>query len=126
MKIAILILLVFSRFAAADNFLETIQLPGNECFSSATGLKSGDLMATGADFASDDILVFKFSDSGSVQRAQRIAGSGSDQAQAIVGTSDGGAVVVGNTNSFGVGLLDGFILKVQSSGAVLCINHCRW
>ncbi len=119
MKIAILILLVFSSYAAADNFLETIQLPGNECFSSATGLKSGDLMATGVDFASDDILLFKFSDSGSVQRAQRIVGSGSDQAQAIVETSDGGAVVVGNTNSFGVGLLDGFILKVQSSGTVL-------
>ena len=119
MKIAILLLLVFSYFAAADNFLETIQLPGNECFSSATGLNSGDLMATGVDFASDDILLFKFSDSGSVQRAQRITGSGSDQAQAIVGTSDGGAVVVGNTNSFGVGLLDGFILKVQSSGTVL-------
>jgi hypothetical protein len=119
MKIAILILLVFSCYAGADSFLETIQLPGNECFSSATGLKSGDLMATGVDFASDDILLFKFSDSGSVQRAQRIVGSGSDEAQAIVGTSDGGAVIVGNTNSFGVGLLDGFILKAQSSGTVL-------
>lgn len=76
-------------------------------------------MAAGVDFAGDDILVFKFSESGSIQRAQRITGSGSDQAQAIVGTSDGGAVVVGNTNSFGVGLLDGFIMKVSSSGNVL-------
>lgn len=76
-------------------------------------------MAAGVDFSGDDILVFKFSESGSIQRAQRITGSGSDQAQAIVGTSDGGSVVVGNTNSFGVGLLDGFIMKVSSSGNVL-------
>lgn len=119
MKTAILILLSFSCFVSADDFLTTIQLPGNECFSSAAALKSGDLMTSGVDFASDDILLFKFSDSGRVQRAQRIVGSGSDQAQAIIGTSDGSAVVVGNTNSFGVGLLDGFIMKVSSSGTVL-------
>jgi hypothetical protein len=119
MKNAILILLAFSCFVSADDFLETIRLPGNECFSSITAIKSGDFMAAGVDVASDDILVFKFSDSGSIQRAQKFAGSGSDEAQAIVGTSDGGAVVVGNTNSFGVGLLDGFILKVSSSGTIL-------
>lgn len=119
MKNAILILVAFTCFVSADDFLQTIRLPGNECLSSATAIKSGDIMAAGVDFAGDDILVFKFSDSGSVQRAQRITGSGSDQAQAIVGTSDGAAVVVGNTNSFGVGLLDGFIMKVSSSGAIL-------
>ena len=119
MKTAILILLTFNCFAAADSFLETIQLQGNQCFSSAAVLKSGDIMASGVDFTSDDILVFKFHDSGSVEKAQKITASGSDQAQAIVATTDGGAVVVGNTNSFGVGNLDGFIMKVSSSGSVL-------
>src|SRR5262245_34937949 len=113
MKNAILILVAFSCLASADDFLQTIQLPGNECLSSITALKSGDIVAAGVDFASSDIVLFKLSDSGSIERAQRIAASGADEAQAIVGTSDGGSVVVGNTNSFGVGNLDGFILKVQ-------------
>jgi hypothetical protein len=119
MKNAILVLLLFNCFAAADDFLSTIQLPGNECFSSTAMLRSGDIMAAGVDFTSSNVLLFKLSDSGNVERAQRIAASGSDEAQAIVATSDGAAVVVGNTNSFGVGNLDGFILKVRESGSIV-------
>jgi hypothetical protein len=119
MKNAILLLLAFNCFAAADEFLSTIQLPGNQCFSSAALLKSGDLMASGVEYTSSDVLLFKLHDSGNIERAQRISASGSDEAQAIVSTSDGGAVVAGNTNSFGVGNLDGFILKVRESGSLV-------
>jgi len=119
MKNAILLLLAFNCYVTADDFLATIQLPGNECFSSTTVLRSGDIMASGVDFTLNDVLLFKLSDSGNIERAQRISASGSDEAQAMVATSDGGAVVVGNTNSFGVGNLDGFILKVRESGSVV-------
>lgn len=119
MKNAILLLLAFNCFVAADDFLATIQLSGNECFSSTAVLRSGDMITSGVDYTSSDVLLFKLSDSGNVERTQRISASGSDEAQAIVGTSDGSAVVVGNTNSFGVGNLDGFILKVRESGSVV-------
>ena len=108
---------ICSQLPAAD-YLETIQLPGNECLGSVTVLRSGEIVASGVDYTSNDILLIKFSAAGTVVKAQRISGSGADEAQAIVGTSDGGAVVVGSTSSFGEGNTDAFILKVRQSGTI--------
>ena len=121
MKNQIFVLFVFTLFvgfAGAADYLETIQLPGNECLGSAAILRSGEVVAAGVDYTSSDALLFKLSSGGDVLRAQRFAGSSADEAQAVVSTSDGGAVVVGSTGSFGEGLLDAFILKLRSNGTV--------
>ncbi len=104
--------------AAADDFLETILLPGNECIGSVAVLRSGDIVAAGVDFTANDILLFQLSSDGAVRKAQRISGSGADEAQTIAGTSDGGGVVVGSTSSFGEGNSDGFIMKLRKTGKV--------
>jgi hypothetical protein len=111
-------LILLPSLIFADDYLETIQLPGNECFASVTVLRSGDILAAGVDFTSNDVLLMKTNASGVVLNALRISGSGEDEAQAVIATSDGGAVVIGSTSSFGEGLTDSFILKVRASGTL--------
>ena len=60
----------------------------------------------------------RFGSDGTILRSQRISGSAADEAQAVVATSDGGAVMVGSTSSFGEGLSDAFLLKLRKSGTV--------
>lgn len=111
-------LLLCSRLAAADNFLKTISGSGNECSSSVAVLRSGDIVTSGVDFSSNDIVLITFNSDGTIRRSQQIGGSGEDEAQAVVATTDGGAVVVGSTTSFGQGNADGFIMKMKESGSL--------
>ena len=69
MRNQILFLFVFTLFvgfAGAADYLETIQLPGNECLGSAAILRSGEVVAAGVDYTSSDILLFKLSSGGDV------------------------------------------------------------
>lgn len=102
--------------ASASDYLETVPLPGNECLGAVASLSSGDILAAGVDFSNNDVLLLKVSSTGTILRTQRISGPGLDQAQAIVNTSDGGAIVVGSTSSFGAGLTDGFLMKFRANG----------
>jgi hypothetical protein len=51
--------------------------------------------------------------------AKTIGGSGSDGAYSIIQSSDGGYVVAGYTESFGVGYGDIYVVKLDSSGNVI-------
>ena len=102
----------------AKDYLQTIPLSGSECLGAITALNSGELVAAGVDFTSSDILLMKLSAAGTVLKTQRLSGSGAEEAQAVTPTSDGGAVVVGSTNSFGEGNTDAFIMKVRRAGTV--------
>jgi len=42
-----------------------------------------------------------------------------DSARAMVQTSDGGYIITGTTNSFGIGTYDIFFIKTDSSGNLL-------
>src|SRR4029077_6489338 len=101
--------------AHADEYLETIPLPGNDCLGSAAKLNSGNILAAGVDFTNNDILLMTLSSNGTVLKAQRISTSAADGALTVVGSSDGGAVVGGSTSSFGAGNTDSFLLKIRSS-----------
>jgi hypothetical protein len=118
MRILLLFFCIFCSTAVADDFLATMQIPGNECLGSVAFLRSGDIVAGGNDFTSGDALLIRMNSEGDVLRAQRIVGSSSDEIQGVLATSDGGAVVIGNTASFGAGNADAFILKIRSTGAV--------
>jgi|GEM_PF-787489 len=45
-------------------------------------------------------------------------GAGNDYSVGIISTPDGGYLVIGNTNSFGAGGLDGYVTKLDNQGAV--------
>jgi outer membrane protein assembly factor BamB len=120
MKTSILFIfcLLFISFASGAEYLETVQLAGNDCLSSITTLRSGDVVAAGVDFTSNDAVLLKLNASGAILNTKRISGSASDEALGIVATSDGGAVVVGYTGSFGAGNLDGFLMKIRPAGTI--------
>ena len=112
------LLFVFCATAHADHFLETIPLTGNDCISSIITVGSDKILAAGVDFSANDALLFTANSNGIVSKVQRISGSAADEAQAITRTSDGGAVIVGSTTSFGAGLTDGFLMKIRVNGSV--------
>jgi len=65
-----------------------------------------------------DFWVLKLGPLGTVQWQKTYGGSSRDNAYSIHQSSDGGYVVAGVTESFGVGLGDLWMLKVDSAGAV--------
>jgi hypothetical protein len=65
-----------------------------------------------------DVWVLKLDASGTVQWQKTYGGSSIDRAYSIQQTSDGGFVVAGHTWSFGAGLNDFWVLKLDASGNV--------
>ena len=66
----------------------------------------------------DDVWLLKLDANGAVQWEKTYGGSGNDQANAIQLTSDGGFVMAGTTDTYGVGADDVWLLKLDASGAV--------
>ncbi len=65
-----------------------------------------------------DIWVLKLNTDGSVAWQKTYGGSGDDEAYSIQQTSDGGYIVAGDTDSFGAGTADVWVLKLDSDGTV--------
>jgi len=69
--------------------------------------------AGGADF-----WLFKINESGDMLWNRTYGGSENDFAQALIPTNDGGYVLTGETNSFGAGNSDCWLIKLDYSGNV--------
>ena len=67
----------------------------------------------------NDIWVIKLNSAGVIQWQKTYGGSSADVPHSIQQTSDGGYVVAGFTKSFGAGLQDYFIIKLNSTGGVV-------
>jgi hypothetical protein len=65
------------------------------------------------------MYVVKLDSSGNVVWTKTIGGSSDDKAWSIIQSSDGGYVVAGYTRSFGAGLDDMYVVKLDSSGNVV-------
>jgi len=65
---------------------------------------------------SDDILVVKLFETGDVQWVKVFEDSGIDRARAIMETGDGSLIVVGHSNSGGLGLNDIVVIKIDIDG----------
>jgi uncharacterized delta-60 repeat protein len=65
-----------------------------------------------------DFYVVKLYSSGSVAWTKTIGGSGDDQANSVVQSSDGGYIVAGYTTSFGASGADMYVVKLGSGGNV--------
>jgi arginine repressor len=66
-----------------------------------------------------DMYVVKLDSSGNVVWTKTIGGNGYDYANSIIQSSDGGYVVAGYTYSFGAGVVDFYVVKLDSSGNVV-------
>lgn len=64
----------------------------------------------------EDVYLLKLDASGDTSWARTYGGSGLDEARAVCFTSDGYILVAGQTESFGSGLSDAYLLKVDSYG----------
>jgi hypothetical protein len=62
-----------------------------------------------------DVWVFKFKD-GLLQWMNIYGGSGIDKGRDVITTPDGGYLIVGQTNSFGNGGYDAYVIKIDSAG----------
>jgi len=66
-----------------------------------------------------DVYVLKTDSSGDTLWARTYGGSREDRSYSVQQTSDGGYIIAGYTNSFGVGLTDVYLVKIDSSGDTL-------
>ena len=66
----------------------------------------------------DDIWVLKLAVNGDIEWQRTYGGGANDRAYCIRQTSDGGYVIVGETYSFGAGIVDVWILKLISNGDI--------
>jgi len=66
----------------------------------------------------EDIYILKLNSKGEVEWQKMFGGEDYDEANAIQQTKDGGYIVAGWTNSFGSGLEDVYILKLNSKGEI--------
>lgn len=64
----------------------------------------------------EDILLVKLTSAGALSWARTLGGGNNDRCWAVRQSSDGGYIMAGQTNSFGFGNQDGYIVKVNSSG----------
>ncbi len=65
-----------------------------------------------------DVYILKLNSKGELERQKTFGGEGYDEAKSIQQTTDGGYIVAGRTNSFGSGLEDIYILKLNANGEI--------
>src|SRR5262245_44309018 len=106
---------LLSTFAIASDFLSLYPMPGSECGGAVATLKNGKSVQAAVDFTTNgqDVLILTTDDAGNLVRAKRIGTSGSEQAEAILATRDGGFIVAGSMNN-GSGE-DGLLVKFNAS-----------
>lgn len=82
------------------------------------GNKSTDGMPGGV-IDTSDIFLIKINPAGNVLWSKTYGGNGADAINKIEKTNDGGFVLIGNTNSFGAGTFDMYVIKTDSVGDTL-------
>ncbi len=65
-----------------------------------------------------DIWVLKFDSSYNLLWAKTYGGAANDRARSVEATTDGGVVIAGETESFGAGGSDAWVLKLDSNGNI--------
>jgi len=99
----------------------TVGGSGEESSEDMVMLSGGACLVTGytESFGTGgDLWLMKFSASGSLEWAKTFGGSGFEAGWIMDGTSDGGCIVVGETDSYGAGNVDFLVVKFNSSGDV--------
>lgn len=83
----------------------------------------GDLYVVGSTqsfgVGQKDVYVIKTDSKGNVIWTKTFGGSADDEANEIIRTADGNLLIVGNTASYGAGGTDIYLLKIDTTGAML-------
>ncbi len=66
-----------------------------------------------------DFIVFKLNSSGGLVWARTIGGSNNDYAYSVAETQDGGLIIGGTTESYGLGSNEAMLVKLSSDGGLL-------
>jgi Secretion system C-terminal sorting domain/Domain of unknown function (DUF5122) beta-propeller len=77
---------------------------------------AGTTVSFGA--GSQDMYIVKLDAGGNLQWNKTVGGAQGDGAYSIIQTTDGGYALAGYTNSFGAGMWDMYIVKLNSSGTL--------
>jgi hypothetical protein len=80
--------------------------------------------SAGGGLGGTDAMLVKFSAAGAVEWSQAYGGSGNDFFNYILDCSDGNYIAVGETNSFGAGGIDIYVVKFDANGTVLWERTC--
>ncbi len=66
----------------------------------------------------EDVYVIKLDTNGNVEWTKTIGGSLDDWSHSIIQTTDGGYAIAGYTSSFGAGLDDVYVIKLNANGNI--------
>jgi hypothetical protein len=80
--------------------------------------------STGGGLGGQDAMLVKFSADGTVEWSKAFGGSGNDFFMTIFACSDGNYIALGETNSFGAGNTDIYVVKFGASGNVVWERTC--
>lgn len=90
--------------------------PNIQLTSDGGYIVAGDTQSFGA--GGIDMWILKLSSDGSIEWQCTYGGQGDERAHSVQLTSDGGYIVAGTTDSFGLGGLDFWLLKLSSDGDI--------
>jgi hypothetical protein len=80
--------------------------------------------STGGGLGGQDAMLVKFGADGTVEWSKAFGGSGNEFFMHIQACSDGNFIAVGETNSFGAGGIDFYVVKFDLSGNVVWQRTC--
>jgi len=94
---------------------------GNDVITGVAVAEDGSIIVVGYTNSSgnEDAFVMKLSPKGKVLWARTYGGDLDDYASSVALTGDGDIIVVGHTYSFGAGLDDAWVFKLDSNGNIL-------
>jgi len=122
LRIILLILLLSPISVFATEWAKTYGGSSSDYVKSIQQTTDGGYIVAGStySFAAGviDFWVLKLDSSGNVTWQKTYGGSGGDSASSIQQTTDDGYIVAGYTNSFAAGVIDFWVLKLDSSGNV--------
>ena len=121
--IMVLCIFVFSPFLSINaQWARTYGLNSDDFAYSIQETSDGGYIVVGGtmSFGAGDIdsWILKLSSIGEIEWQQTYGGSNEDRTRSIEQTSDGGYIVAGYTNSYGAGLNDAWVLKLNSIGEI--------
>jgi hypothetical protein len=119
---AALVMMSLAAAAASETWTKTFEGPGYGALFGVTLAPNGEILAVGATNHrhvapySGDVLLMRLTLDGTVVWERAWGGSGYEQAWAVAPAEDGGFLVFGETDSYGAGDRDFFLLKIADDG----------